>query len=339
MAIGSHTIPRYYLEQFAQAPKRQKKPGKVWTYQRGKPTQQRSTASQGYQNGYFAYVRRDGTRDESFEEKLAFLETRCDDVLVSAKSDLFELNSLSHRNQLAFYIGLVFARSTVRRKFSEANWAKLQPRFSKLEFDEAYVRDAASHYSKIFGVDFTVEEIVRSIRRVAATFRDNDMMGNAFIGDLLFHAEVLKAELVPRPWQVWKSPAAIEFITSDNPVVTFVKMREDLWHPGHGYRQPGVMVAFPLAPTACLAIGAEGRAYQEVDSATVMRTNELVVKSCDRFVYSKSLSSSIEELVNTVSHTSIPGETAFVGKFPETQQIEDYLRRRIGIKKRSAKPE
>jgi hypothetical protein len=30
----------------------------------------------------------------------------------------------------------------------------------------------------------------------------------------------------------------MEFVTSDNPVVTFVKLQEDLWHPGHGFRTP-----------------------------------------------------------------------------------------------------
>jgi hypothetical protein len=51
MAIGSHIIPRFYLEQFANPPKRKGKPGNIWTYEKGKPTHLRSTRSQGYQNG------------------------------------------------------------------------------------------------------------------------------------------------------------------------------------------------------------------------------------------------------------------------------------------------
>jgi hypothetical protein len=159
------------------------------------------------------------------------------------------------------------------------------------------------------------------------------MMGNSFIKDLLFHAEMLKSEVVPRPWQVLMAPAGTEFITSDNPVITFIKLKGDLWHPGHGFRKPGVVVAFPLAPDACLTIGTEGPEYEEVDAATVTRMNELVVRSCDRFVYSHTFSKEIEVMVNTISRTSVPGETAFIGPFPGTEQIQQHLRRQIGIKR------
>jgi len=142
------------------------------------------------------------------------------------------------------------------------------------------------------------------------------MTGNAFINDLLFHAETLKAELVPRPWQVLKAPAGTAFVTSDNPVVTFLRLREDLWHPGHGFRKPGVVVALPLAPTACLTVGVEGREFQEVDAATVTRMNEIVVRCCDRFVYSRAFSDEIQAMVNAFARTSVPGENAFVGQFP-----------------------
>jgi hypothetical protein len=64
--------------------------------------------------------------------------------------------------------------------------------------------------------------------------------------------------------------------------------------------------------------------------------NEIVVRCCDRFVYSKTFSSGIEEMVNAVAHTSVPGETAFVGPFPGTDQIQNYLRSNIGIPRRIA---
>lgn len=332
MAIGSHTIPRFYLEQFANPSKRKGKPGYVWTYEKGKPTHPRSTRSQGYQNGYFAYFKEDGTADESFESRLAVLEDRCSEVLVSAKSQLFDLSSLGYKNQLGFYIGMLFARSTARRKFSESNWAKLQTPFAQLESDENYLRDAAAHYGEVLGEDVTIENIANAIRRVAATFTDKKLTGNSFIKDLLFHAEMLKSEVVPRPWQVLKAPTGTEFITSDNPVITFIKLKEDLWHPGHGFRKPGVVIAFPLAPSACLTIGIKGREFEEVDGAAVMRMNDLVVRCCDSFVYSRTLSKEVEGMVNAVSRTSVPGETAFIGALPGTEQIQQYLRKQIGIK-------
>jgi hypothetical protein len=336
MAIGSHPIPRFYLEQFANPARRKGRPGRVWTYEKGKPTHPRATDSQGYENGYFAYIKPDGTRDESFENYLAKLEDRCNDALVCAKSQFYDLSSLAHRNELAFYIGLLFARSTSRKKFAAGNWEKLKAPFSELEFDEDYVQDTAAHYTGVLGVVVTAEEVREIIRKQAAKFSQKELTGNAFIQDLMFHAETLKAELVPKPWQVLKAPADTEFVTSDNPVITFMKLREDLWHPGHGFRKPGVVVAFPLAPTTCLTVGVQGRDFQEVDAATVKRMNELVVSCSDRFVYSKTKSQEIFDMVNTVGGWSVPGKTAFIGQMPGKEQIEEHLRKTMKIPRRKA---
>jgi hypothetical protein len=147
----------------------------------------------------------------------------------------------------------------------------------------------------------------------------------------------MKAELVPRMWQVWETPAAAEFVTSDNPVVTFLRLKEDLWHPGYGFRKPGVVVAFPIASTACLTIGFAGQPeFQRVDAATVARLNDIVVRSSDRFVYSKTLSEETIKMVDEVGRTSVPGETAFVGPSADAQRIEEHLRQSMGIRKHAA---
>jgi Protein of unknown function (DUF4238) len=336
MAIGSHTIPRFYLEQFANPSTRSGKPGNVWVYEKNKPSRPSSTKAQGYENAYFAFVRPDGTTDESFESYVAKLEDRCNDALVCAKSELYDLTSLAHRNELASYVGLLFARSTSRRKFSAENWAKLQQPYGQLEFNEEYVQDAAAHYSETTGVTIGPEKIRELIRNQAASFATKKLTGNTFVENLLFHAETLKAELLQRPWQVLKPADDAEFVTSDNPVITFIKLREDLWHPGHGFRKPGVIVAFPLASTACLTVGVAGRDCQTVDAATVKRMNELIVSCCDRFVYSKTKSQEITDMVNNFGGWSVPGKTAFVGEMPGTEKIEEFLRQKMGIKKRAA---
>src|ERR1700730_13243156 len=158
MAIGSHIIPRFYLEQFANTD------GRVWTYEKEKPTHPRSTASQGYENGYFAYVHSDGTKDESFETELAKIEDRCKDTPLCAKSELYDLTALAHKNELALYVGLLFSRSTSRRKASAVNWAKLQGPFAQLEFDEDYVHNTAAHFSEVSGETLTPEQIRTMIR-------------------------------------------------------------------------------------------------------------------------------------------------------------------------------
>ena len=335
MAIGSHSIPRFYLEQFASPAKRKRRPGRVWTYEKGKLPQPRATDSQGYENGYFAFVRSDGTTDESFESKLAALEDRYNDALVSAKSNLWELRSLAHKNELAFYIGMLSARSTSRRKFGAKNWARLQQPYAQLESSDAFVRETALHFSEATGELITEEQIREIIRQEASTFTTKQMTGNAFINDLLFHADSLKTVLVPKPWQVWAAPNGSEFVTSDNPVVSFIRIKEDVWHPGHGFQNPGVVIGFPLAPTSCVVMGIEGTERQTVDAATVGRMNEMIVRCCDRFVYSRTCYDEITKTVNEFSGTSVPGETAFIGKFPASEEIETHMRQNMGIKKRN----
>jgi hypothetical protein len=335
MTIGSHIIPRFYLEQFAT--KRRGKPGNVWVYEKGRLPRPSSTKAQGYENGYFAFVHPNGTRDESFETQLAELEARCNDELFCAKSPLFDLRSLIHRTTLAFYIGLLFARSTSRRKFSAGNWAKMQEPFSQLEFNDEYVQDTAAHFTERSGEMVTPEQVRQMIRVQTASFREKEMTGNTFIKDLLFHAETLKAELVPRMWQVWEAPIGVEFVTSDNPVVTFVRLKEDLWHPGHGTRRPGVVVALPLASTACLTVGFAGDPeFKQVEAATVKRMNEVVVSCSDRFAYSKTKSQEISDMVDTIGGWSVPGKTAFIGEMAGTEKIEEHLRKTMGIKRRRA---
>ena len=89
MAIGSHTIPRFYLEQFAVP--RKNKPGRVCVYQKGTTAQPRSTKSQGRENGYFQIDREDGTKGESTETALAQFEDECLEALVSAKYSMCDL--------------------------------------------------------------------------------------------------------------------------------------------------------------------------------------------------------------------------------------------------------
>jgi hypothetical protein len=91
-----------------------------------------------------------------------------------------------------------------------------------------------------------------------------------------------------------------------------------------------------LAPTACLTVGVGGPEFQEVDAVTVTRMNEIVVRCCDRFVYSKTLGDGIQAMVNAFAHTSVPGENAFIGQFPGTQQITVHLRKSMGIQRRTA---
>jgi hypothetical protein len=334
MSVGSHIIPRFYLEQFANPARGKGKPGRVWVYQKGKQAQLRATKAQGYENGYFGYVRPDGTLDESLEAELAKLENNCNDVLVCSKSELCNLRSLTNRNTLAFYASLLFARSSSRRKFYRANWEKLREPFEKLQTSEEYLRDAAEHFTQLTGEVITPEEMQALVQKQSEEFFENDRVKNNFVKDLLLNVGMMRDEFVSKPWQVWEAPTGAEFVTSDNPLVTFLRLTEEVWHPGYGFRTPNVVIVLPLAPSACLTMGIAGKEFERVNEATVMRVNDVVIRASDRFVYAKTPDDRIAEMVEEFGATSVPGKSAFVGVFPDAKAIEEKLRELIGIRKR-----
>jgi Protein of unknown function (DUF4238) len=71
--IGSHIIPRFYLEQFSTPSELRKKGGKrvksgrVWVYEKSKDPKLRSTSRQGRENGYFGFILPNGRLNEFFE--------------------------------------------------------------------------------------------------------------------------------------------------------------------------------------------------------------------------------------------------------------------------------
>jgi hypothetical protein len=335
MAIGSHTIPRFYLEQFAVP--RKNKPGRVCVYEKGKSPQPRSTKSQGRENGYFQIDQDDGTKDEFTETALAQFEEECLEALVSAKYSMCDLALVYVK--LASYAGMLFQRSTVRRKFSARNWAKLEEPYTSLALNQEYVRDLAEHYTELTGQTFTSEQIAGMIRKQSAMFTDAKHTRSTFVKDLWMHIDICKKEMLKKSWQVWHAPENIEFVTSDNPVVTFLRFFTEggeLWNPGYGFGTKDVMIAFPLAPTACLVMTdtpfRESRA--RIDANVVQRVNEMLIRSCDRFVYSLTQSSKIAEMVDHLGGTSIPGVNAFMGRVVDQTLVEEHLRKTMGIPRR-----
>jgi hypothetical protein len=337
MATGSHTIPRFYLEQFAIP--RKNKPGRVCVYEKGKRLQQRSTKSQGRENGYFQIVRENGTKHEFMEKALAKFEEECLSVLVSAKYITCDLAFVYVK--LASYAAMLFQRSTARRKFSARNWAKLVRPYSNLACNQEYLRDLAEHYTARTGVSITSERIAEMMRNHTGLFTDENYTRSTFVQDLWMHIEIGKQEMLKKSWQVWHAPEGTEFVTSDNPVVTFLRFftdYEELWHPGYGFGTKNVIVAFPLAPTACLVMTDTpfGDSRARVNGDTVRRTNEMLICCCDRFVYSRAPSPSVAEFMDQFGATSIPGENAFIGRSVDEALVENHLRQTMGIPKKQA---
>jgi hypothetical protein len=303
----------------------------VWVYQKSKKPQERGTTVQGFENGYFAFIRPDGKADESLEPRLAELEARCGDTLVLAKSILFDLASLSRRNTLALYVSMLFCRATQRRKYSAKIWMGIQKQFVDLIDDDAYIASVCRHYGKKLKTKVSPKRIRERLRRLSVVMQSPLGIRNKFVTDLITSAEIIKTKLLQKPWQIWRAPEGVEFVTSDNPLVTFIPLGNGELNPGHGLNKKDVIVAFPLAPCACLAMGAIGPESITLTEDRVGKINEAVIRLCDRYVYSKTFSEEIEDLVSSYAGSVRYGENAFLPLGLKVPTAKDFLRETLGF--------
>ncbi len=330
--INSHIIPAFYLEQFARPSTRgPQNPGRIWVYEKGNEPDERATSVQGRENGYFAYVKPDGTLEESFETVLANREKECNDVLELAKSELYHWPSGSEE-KLAFYAALLFRRATQQRSFSDSNWQKIVDDIRQAANDPEYMEALALDITCKRGVPVTVETLRESITDFIEEATLPKSARNSFISDLLEHVERGAWQLLnKRPWRVLRPPEGMEFVTSDNPLVTFVPLGHGVLHPGYGFRREDADAAFPLAPNACLLMGHAWNVPTSLNKVAVDQLNDALISVSDRYVYSKTLSREIQDRVDQYGGSSRYGVNAFMPlglKLPTAQQ---FLRAHFGL--------
>lgn len=307
--IGSHIIPRFYLEQFATPARRKNKPGRTRVYEKGKQPDERATSVQGVQNGYFGYIRDDGSvngvLEAAFEKDLARRENECDDVLFCSKSHLYHWPHGS-REKLAFYAALLYSRATQRRDHSAKNSRYTAEVFEQaLKEDKTLVADVTACYSKRFNQIFTEQEIHDLLLKSVLESRQPGAEKNQFLLDLINNTELIANLIVEKPiWEVWQAAEGLEFITSDNPLISAVHLPNGKFHPGYGFGKQEIVALFPLASTACLAAGAFARGtrgivgYRTVNAPVVNEINEAILSISDRYVYSKTRSETVQKNVD-----------------------------------------
>ena len=69
--IGSHVIPRFYLEQFAKRKRPSAETGHLWVYRKDQLARQGAAKSEGVENGYFALPTATGEWAESLESRVS----------------------------------------------------------------------------------------------------------------------------------------------------------------------------------------------------------------------------------------------------------------------------
>lgn len=327
--IGSHVIPRFYLEQFASKKKAGAKKGLIWVYSTNAPERVGTTKSEGIENGYFGIPTAPGALDESLEAHLAGLENRANEVLVMAPNQTF-VWSRAYREIMADYVALLYARTKTRRNATAWVSHAVSKDMLRLLEDSELMRELADEYAKLFNQPVNVAVLQDAVKNAAQDAVTPDDKRGFFLSELLQTATWVSNEvLLPRPWQVWKTAPGQEFITSDSPVVTLLPINDD-FAPGFGFNAPGVLIAFPLNWNSCLVVGASGReTFRELDEQTLDQTNEMQIRCMFQNVYSHSRSDRIAAAVNTYGATCRFGENAFVVPGDFLPKLKEFMLKHV----------
>jgi hypothetical protein len=301
--IRSHVTPQYYLQQFAATEKGRRK-AQLWVYEKDKKPRRGTATSEGAERGYFAYTKPDGSLDESLEEIVQKLETAADAPIRFMQYRFHEWKWEDKRN-LAIYAALMFSRVRAKQEGSSRIFLQTQREttqaFEKPEF--------ASTIAKYFKV--SPDEMRNHVESALAQLRSPAGLKNAYLEDLLDNVRYLAQLLFEKPWQILVAVEGYEFVTSDNPVVSALPLNSR-FVPGYGLGRRDVVVFLPINPSCCLAMGLRGPERLIVFPQALEAINWAVIASAHRFVYTRTRSEQIEQLVNQFAGTYRYGETAFL---------------------------
>jgi hypothetical protein len=300
-------------------------------YEKEQEPDQRATSVQGRENGYFAFTQSDGTVEESFETVLADRENECNEILLLARSKLYHW-PYGSQDKLAFYAAQLFRRATQQRAFGEKNWQETIDDMHQAAQDDEYIKKLIEDLK--VKRDITISE--EAVRNSILTWVENAVqpayVRNNFITDLLDNAKLGAALLLKKkPWRVVRPPEGTEFVTSDNPLVTFVPLGNGVLHPGYGLGREDAVAAFPLAPDACLLMGHAWQVPSSFDSAAVSSVNDVVISISDRYVYSRSFSAEIKGMVDKFGGSCRYGVNAFMPLGLNMPLPRQFLRTRFGL--------
>jgi hypothetical protein len=199
--------------------------------------------------------------------------------------------------------------------------------------DEMYLSELAREVSDKYDKVTSGDDIRKAALGMVERARTRGALKNAFLHNLHQIANTLARTLVKKSWQVWYAPEGYEFVTSDNPLISFRIFQEEQLPLalGEGFAKDGVIAAFPLAPTACLIIGPAGSS-RTVDERTVAKVNEAIIRLCGRYVYSRTFSKDIQGAVDRYAGGIRYGINAFLSPDPKVPDVgRIYLLRLLGL--------
>lgn len=294
-----HYVPRFYLKGFADPSilKRENKEA-IWIYEKGKEPRRSAPEKEARERDFYSWVAGD-TRNLDVEHWFGNLENQIAPIITSLSEAPREVAS-SEKELLALFIGTMQQRTPAARWLAEN---RMDPLISKLMKETA--ADPVTFRSFVEenrpfpeeGEAFDLEEIRQDILAgrgdVIAENPEHKLLSIIEVGKMV--AKVL----LEMNWQTIYSEDQDHFLTSDDPVISFVVDASEKLQLRAGVGTPGVDVWFPLSHTICLRMNKDCEAgLGRWLSAGIRMINKLLIICAHRFVYACERSDHLKRLMN-----------------------------------------
>jgi hypothetical protein len=229
--------------------------------------------------------------------------------------------------KLAFYAALLYRRATQSRSFAGNNWEKILQELRQSATDNQLVKELAECLGKRLNTPVSTEAMQNAILEWIKQAQTPAVASNSFLSDLLEMTEYIASLLLKKePWRILRPPDGEQFVTTDNPLITFVPIGNGLLHAGYGFRKEEAVAAFPLAPEACLVMGNAWSVPTTLDTGSLTSLNQALITICDRYTYSKTLSEQIQETVQKCAGICRYGVNALMPAGLNMPTAQQFLR-------------
>jgi hypothetical protein len=150
---------------------------------------------------------------------------------------------------------------------------------------------------------------------------EDSELRHQFVTRLQHRVNLFSDILLNKPWQIWRVPDGKQFVTSDNPVMTFLTDDWGRYTVGHSLGKEGVVILLPISPAACIAAGIFGYADRMIAEADVLEVNKMIISGASRFAYSRDIDPHIDTLAQEFIGSVQYGVNAFRGSDEEFDDL------------------
>jgi hypothetical protein len=286
-----HSVPQEHLRRFTG------EDGLLYQYQRGDGTVRRVSPTNAAVESYL-YAPGDGP-DPRADDVEAFLSEKIEGPAIPALRKLADGDpelSDEERHRVALYIA-----------FQEQRVPAMRDRI--LDFAKEIAMDlmrTAPYREDFESMCREIGEDPDEVRRGQKLLEEGGMtleMSNRLWLSIFLDVSVKLASLiVSMRWLIADAPTGFEFVTSDRPVVKVLTDRTVPSTYAGGWLSPSAEATFTLRPERTLVITAEGhQGRAKLPLEWCEDVNRRTIRSCHRFVFSRSEHPSIASTVADLS--------------------------------------